>query len=170
MKKKKSLSGGAATRTELLRLGNLGLYEVNEDDMTFLVCEDAAGTWCIRWREDSETGAIIRLLACDDDETVREYLHRLLVAYYIHTTHVHDWLCMTHGGEKDENGETEYLPFLTEYWRLCERAAERELQYAEKVSPEEESQVLQEESELAEIQEAADILGVDLLKEVEDAE
>lgn len=138
-------------------VSNFCIKRINDGECEYIRIEDATGGWSLQYREDVAMFGNILSICGYDDEIIEAYLERLLVSFYAHTTHCHDWNVLCSGGIvqkdkknrpiKDAGGKTEvdYVPFLNEYWKLIDKAFERELSLERKPTKQEEEKALEEE-------------------------
>lgn len=137
---KKSKSGDGLIR----RIGNFNVYQRIDRHGSWIIVENLIKDWQIRYREDNEMHSLLQFVLSLREETVDAYLERFIVGGYFQTNHLHDWLCMTNGGERDDNGNVNYIPFLTAYWKLIDDEAKREAAYSANVSKDEDDKALEE--------------------------
>lgn len=93
-----------------------------------------------------------------EEQIIEEYLERLLVSFYAHTNHVHDWNVICKGGIKNESGEVEFLPFLSKYFKMCEEAVQRDISLEEEIDAKSDAEALEEVGDLEAISDSLDDL------------
>lgn len=126
------------------RIGNFNIYQRIDRHGNWMIVENLIKSWQVRYRDDNEMYSLLMFVLSFKDEIVDSYLERFIVGGYFQTNHLHDWLCMTNGGEKDGNGDVNYLPFFTAYWKLIDDEAKREAGYWEKAGKDEDEKALEE--------------------------
>lgn len=116
------------------RIGNFNVYSRVDRHGNWIIVENLIKNWQIRYRDDNEMYSMLKFVLSveDKDNVIGEYVERFIVSCFFQSAHLHDWLCMVNGGERDESGNVNYIPFLTSYWKLIDEEARRESGYVDR--------------------------------------
>lgn len=135
------------------RIGNFRISTIETDGMESLLLESLDRSWRVLWREDAPMygNMMFVLQMAAEEEVIAAYLERLVVSFFAHTNHVHDWSVMCAGGVKNEQGDVEYLPFLTQYFKMCEAAVQRDVALEGEIDAKSDEAALNEVAEMTEI-------------------
>lgn len=80
-----------------VQVGNFQLGTEKNASGTYVVARAIAGTWSLRWRDDTMMfGMMINLM---NTQGAHEYLHTLLTLQYVATTYPHDMIALIEKSE-----------------------------------------------------------------------
>ena len=111
---------------------------------SYVVLRTVAGTWSIRWHDDTMMYPIMTslMVRAAEDANVMEYLHSLLTLFFISTTYTHDLLALA---------TKQQMPLMDGFAKLLAEQNEYELSLKDKPTEEDEEKALQEEVEMQDV-------------------